>query len=141
MALGLDTAALVAATTDHRLVGLTRTDISIHADVYTSRPLQVRVVMLAESCDATSLAVTERHYTHMLCACRLHDLRYRSEWGSLDLGRLGSHLGARGVQPMKRLLPRCAADERAAEGQGNSWLLRRPHTKAVCARSGSLTGH
>jgi hypothetical protein len=35
MALSLDTAALVAATIDHRPVGLTRTDISINADVYT----------------------------------------------------------------------------------------------------------
>jgi hypothetical protein len=40
--------------------------------------------------------------------------------GSLDLGRHRSHLGALGVQPMKR----------AAEGQVDSLLLRRPHRSA-----------
>jgi hypothetical protein len=92
------------------------------------------VEKLAESCNLTdgNGAALHAHAVRVWAS----DLRYRSEWVSLELGRHGSHLGARGVQPMKRLLPRCAADEMAAEGQGNSWLLRRPHIK-VCAREGA----
>jgi hypothetical protein len=87
--------------------------------------LQVLVEKLAGSCDLTDRYRAYRtSSTHSVC------LTFCScaggEWGSLNLGRRRSHLGARGVQ----------ADERAAEGQVDSWLLRRPY-KIRCTREGA----
>jgi hypothetical protein len=70
----------------------------------------------AGSCDLTrgNEAALHAHAVRVYAS----DLCYRSEWGSLDLGRHRNHLGALGVQ------------KRAAEGQVGSLLLRRPHRSA-----------
>jgi hypothetical protein len=55
------------------------------------------------------------------------------EWGSLDMERRGTEATLHGKHRRSVLI-----DMRG--NAGNSWLLRRPHTKAVRERRGSWTG-
>jgi hypothetical protein len=79
------------------------------------------VEKLAGSCDLTggNGAALRAHAVRAYGA----ELCYRSEWGSLDLGRHRSHLDAPGVQPMEglqkdRLTPCCYVGRTEVRAKG-----------------------
>jgi hypothetical protein len=100
----------------------THTYIIINANVCVLLLLcRWRVEKLAESCDLIdgNGAALHAHAVRV----KASDLRYRSEWGSLDLGRHRSHLGALGVQPMRglqkgRLTPCCYVGRTEVRAKG-----------------------